>query len=160
MIRCAVLLVLAAIAASPQEKPAEGPGAAAKPMGLSAAAEDISGTYTFLHSGDTLEIIIDADSVSGYVVRRGDRGNDKGMMLTHFFQSASVEGHDVSFTTKSIHGVWFEFAGRFERGKAKTRAGDGYYVLKGELKEFSSEDSGGNKVRSRRAEFKWIGRPE
>lgn len=160
MIRCAVLLVLAAVAAvSAQEKPAETPGAPAKPAGLSAAAEDISGTYTFLHSGETVEIILDADSVSGYVVRRGDRGNDKGMMLTHFFENASVEGHDVSFTTKAIHGVWFEFTGRFERGKGKTRAADAYYVLKGELKEFSSEESG-NKVRSRQVEFKWMGRPD
>jgi len=123
-------------------------------------AEDISGTYTFLHDGENLQINIDADSVSGYVTRKGDLESDRGMMLSHFFLRAAVEGHDVSFVTKTVHGVRFEFAGRFERGQGKSRAADGYYLLRGELKEFMSDADGHNTARTTQVEFKWTGQPD
>jgi hypothetical protein len=134
--------------------------AAPKPAGLSAAAEDISGTYSFVHEGESLQIILDPASVSGYVVRRGDLESDRGVMLSQFFRQAAVEGHDVSFVTKTIHGVWFEFKGKFERGTGKTRSVDGYYIIKGELKEFTMDQESKSSVRSRQIEFKWIGQPE
>jgi hypothetical protein len=123
-------------------------------------AEDISGTYTFLHSGETLQINIEPDSVSGYVTRKGDLESDRGMMLSHFFTRSAVEGHDVSFSTKPVHGVRFEFAGRFERGPGKTKIADGYYVIRGELKEFMSDADGHAGVRTSQTEFKWMGQPE
>jgi hypothetical protein len=134
--------------------------AAPKPAGLSAAAEDISGTYSFVHEGESLQIILDPSSVSGYVVRRGDLESDRGTMLSQFFRQAAVEGHDVSFITRTIHGVWFEFKGKFERGPGKTRSVDGYYIIKGELKEFTMDQESKSSVRSRQIEFKWIGQPE
>jgi hypothetical protein len=102
-----VMTVIAQQNQSLKGEPAPVP--AAKPSGLSAAAEDISGTYTFLHEGESLQIVLDQVSVSGYVVRRGDLDSDRGTMLSQFFRQASVEGHKVSFITKTIHGVWFEF---------------------------------------------------
>ncbi len=123
-------------------------------------AEDISGTYTFLHEGENLQINIDADSVSGYVTRKGDLESDRGMMLSHFFVRGAVEGHDVSFVTKTVHGVRFEFKGRFERGQGKSKAADGYYLLRGELKEFMSDADGHATARTSQVEFKWIGQPE
>ena len=123
-------------------------------------SEDISGTYTFLHDGENLQINIDADSVSGYVTRKGDLESDRGMMLSHFFLRGAVEGHDVSFVTKTVHGVRFEFKGRFERGQGKSRNADGYYLLRGELKEFMSDADGHASARASQVEFKWIGQPE
>jgi len=133
---------------------------AAKPAGLSAAAEDISGAYSFLQEGESLQIILDAASVSGYVVRRGDLDSDRGVMLSQFFRQAAVEDHEVSFTTRTIHGVWFEFKGRFERGAAKTKTADGYYLLKGELKEFTTDQEGKSTARTHEVEFKWMGQAE
>jgi hypothetical protein len=65
----------------------------------------------------------------------------------------------VSFTTKQIHGVWFEFKGRFDRGQAKSRTEDGYYVLRGTLTEFSAAEGKDATRRSREVEFKLLGQP-
>ncbi|HWZ44274.1 MAG TPA: hypothetical protein VNW97_12420 [Candidatus Saccharimonadales bacterium] len=143
-----------------KQRAKKGPGTAAKPAGLSAAAEDISGAYSFLHEGESLQLILDAASVSGYVVRKGDLDSDRGVVLSQFFRQAAVEGHEVSFTTKTIHGVWFEFKGRFERGAGKAKTADGYYLLKGELKEFTTDQEGKSTARTRGVEFKWMGQPE
>ncbi|MBZ5525198.1 MAG: hypothetical protein LAP21_23475 [Acidobacteriia bacterium] len=160
-LRNIILLALASvIAVTAQQNQGGNANPAAKPAGVSAAAEDISGTYSFLHEGESLQIILDQTSVSGYVVRRGDLDSDRGTTLTQFFRQAAVEDHDVSFTTRTIHGVWFEFKGKFERGAAKTRAADGYYLLKGELKEFTTDRDGKSKARTRTVEFKWMGQPE
>lgn len=155
-----VLLALAAwlnVSAQQSQSGKATPDAAQKPAGLSAAAEDISGTYGFLHEGESLQLTLEQAAVSGYVVRRGDLESDRGSMLTHFFREAAVDGRDVSFVTRTVHGVWFEFKGRFERGTGKARAMDGYYLLKGELKEFITDGSGKSTARTRQVEFKWVG---
>jgi hypothetical protein len=86
-----------------------------------AAAEDISGMYSFLREGEFVQINMEENGVSGYISRLGDLESDRGVFLDQFFDKASVEGHDVFFTTKPLHGVTFEFKGRFERGTAKTK---------------------------------------
>jgi len=161
-IRRAVFLALTAVMTVMAQtgQNAAAPAPPARPAGLSAPAEDISGTYSFLHEGESLQIILDPTSVSGYVVRRGDLESDRGMILSQFFRQAAVEGHDVSFITRTVHGVWFEFKGKFERGPGKTRSADGYYLLKGELKEFTMDQDNKSSVRSRQVEFRWIGQPE
>src|SRR6185437_190801 len=86
----------------------------------SAPAEDISGMYSFLREGEFVQINLEESGVSGYISRLGDLESDRGAYLDQFFDKASVEGHDVSFTTKPLHGVIFEFKGQFERGAAKS----------------------------------------
>lgn len=126
-----------------------------------AATEDISGMYSFLKEGEFLEINREEDRVSGYISRMGDRESDRGSFLDQFFDKASIQGQDVSFTTKVLHGVWFEFKGRFERGPGKTKAEDGYYVLRGTLTEFTTAgDKGSSTSRSRHVEFKWLAQPQ
>lgn len=123
-----------------------------------APAEDISGMYSFLREGEFLQINLEQNAVSGYISRQGDLESDRGAYLDQFFEKASIEGHDVSFTTRPLHGVVFEFKGRFERGDAKSKTSDGYYVLRGTLTEVVS--SGDKKTaRSREVAFKLLAQP-
>ncbi len=123
-------------------------------------AEDISGMYSFLQEGEFLQITIDKDAVSGYVSRKGTSESDRGAFLDQFFSKASVSGHDVSFTTKPVHGLWYEFKGRFDRGPAKDKAHeDGYYVLKGTLTESSAGADKKTVSRSREVQFKSYAQP-
>lgn len=123
-----------------------------------APAEDISGMYSFLREGEFLQINLEQNAVSGYISRQGDLESDRGAYLDQFFEKASIDGHDVSFTTRPLHGVVFEFKGRFERGDAKSKTSDGYYVLRGTLTEVVS--SGDKKTaRSREVAFKLLAQP-
>ena len=120
-------------------------------------AEDISGMYTFLREGEFVQINLEQSGASGYISRRGDLESDRGAFLDQFFDKASVHGHDVAFTTRPLHGVSYEFSGRFERGQAKTKAQDGYYILRGTLKEIMS--NGSTSSRTRQVEFRSLGQP-
>ncbi|HEV3038536.1 MAG TPA: hypothetical protein VHA33_12240 [Candidatus Angelobacter sp.] len=153
------LLALSIVSwASPQKnRPAAPPASAGSGP---APAEDISGMYSFLKEGEFVQITLDQNGVSGYISRQGDLDSDRGAFLDQFFNQASVHGHDVTFTTKQIHGVWFEFKGRFDRGPAKTRKEDGYYVMRGTLKEFTTGTDKNTASRSRQVEFKSLGQPD
>ncbi|HEX4606410.1 MAG TPA: hypothetical protein VH724_20595, partial [Candidatus Angelobacter sp.] len=84
------------------------------------AAEDISGMYSFLKEGEFLQINLEKAAVSGYISRMGDSDSDNGVFMDQFFAKADVQGHAVSFTTRQLHGMWYEFKGKFDRGSAKT----------------------------------------
>jgi hypothetical protein len=71
-----------------------------------------------------------------------------------------VQGHEVSFTTKPLHGVWFDFNGHFDRGAAKSKAEDGYYILRGKLIQFITDSNNSTTSRSRDVEFKLLGQPQ
>jgi|ERR1051326_416274 hypothetical protein len=124
------------------------------------AAEDISGMYSFLKEGEFLQITLEKDAVTGYISRMGDSDSDNGVFLDQFFAKADVQGHNVSFTTRQLHGVWYEFTGKFERGPGKTKADDGYYVLRGTLKELSTNADKTVSARSREAVFKLLAQPD
>lgn len=123
-------------------------------------AEDISGMYSFLKEGELVQINLDKDGVTGYVSRMGDLESDRGSFLDHFFTKAAVEGHAVTFITRQVHGVWFEFKGKFDRGPGKTKAQDGYYVLRGTLTEHTAGPDKNVTSRSREVEFKFLAQPE
>jgi hypothetical protein len=148
------VLLLVAFAAA--QMPAK--SAASSPAG--SPAEDISGMYNFLKTGEFVQITVETSGVSGYISRQGDLESDRGTFLDQFFTSASIEGHNVAFVTKQVHGVWFEFKGRFDRGKAKDKTEDGYYVLRGTLTEFTVDSSKQTTSRSRSVEFSLLGQPE
>jgi hypothetical protein len=126
------------------------------------AAEDISGMYSFLKEGEFLQINVEKAAVTGYISRMGDSDSDNGVFLDQFFAKADVQGHDVSFTTRPLHSVWYEFKGKFDRGPGKTKAEDGYYVLRGTLKEFSTTSEKDKTVatHSREVEFKLLAQPD
>ena len=155
-----VLLLVVVVVASAQKATKDGkdkPSAA--PAGTTTAAQDITGMYSFLKDGEFVQINLDQDKISGYISRLGETDSDRGEVLDQFFTKAALSGHDISFTTKAVHNIWFEFKGRFERGPAKTKAEDSYYVVRGTLTEYSGT---GDKAssRSREVEFKWLGQPD
>jgi hypothetical protein len=133
------------------------------PSAIKAAAskpdEDISGMYSFLSDGEFIQINLEESGVSGYISRRGDLDSDRGAFLDQFFSKAAVQGHDVTFTTRPLHGVWFEFNGRFDRGSAKSKTEDGYYILRGKLVQFITDSNKSTTSRSRDVEFKLLGQP-
>lgn len=124
------------------------------------AAEDISGMYSFLKEGEFLQITLEKDAVTGYISRMGETDSDGGVFLDQFFAKADVQGHDLSFTTRQLHGVWYEFIGKFARGTGKTKADDGYYVLRGTLKELSTNADKTVSARSREVVFKLLAQPD
>jgi len=125
------------------------------------AAEDISGMYTFIKEGEFLQITLDKAAVTGYISRMGDSDSDDGVFLDQFFLKADVQGHEVSFTTRPLHNVWYEFNGKFSRGPGKTRGDDSYYILRGILKELTSNNAAKTvSSRSREVEFKLLAQPE
>lgn len=128
--------------------------------GTNAAAEDISGMYSFLHEGEFLQINLEKDGVSGYISRMGILPSDRDEFLDHFFTRAEIRGHDVSFTTRHVHSMWYEFKGRYDRGPGKTKVQDGYYVIRGTLTEFTIDTQKNTTSRSREVEFKLLGQPE
>ena len=97
-------------------------------------AEDYSGAYTFLQDGELLQLNIeDEGKVTGFVQRLGDTETDRGLFLDHFFKDAKLDGKNLTFSTKAVHGVSYEFKGTVERGDGKKPGDEAYYVLKGTL---------------------------
>ena len=127
---------------------------------VSTPAEDISGMYSFLKEGEFLQINLEKSGVSGYISRMGETESDRGVFLDQFFEKAQIQGHELSFTTKPLHSVWYEFKGKFERGTGKTKSEDAYYVLRGTLKEFTFHENKKPVAHSREVELKSLGQPD
>lgn len=90
--------------------------------------------------------------VTGFISRFGDLESDKGAFLDHFFLKATLYGNEISFTTRTVHGVWFEFKGKVERGTAQKPAEEGYYIIRGALKR-NSVDAATKKTASQSREL-------
>ena len=102
--------------------------------------DDYSGMYSFLKDGEFVQITIeDKGAVSGFISRFGDSDSDRGTFLNQFFKSGKNEGSKLSFTTESVHGVWFTFEGVFDRGPGKKPEEEAYYLLRGALTRFSTD---------------------
>jgi hypothetical protein len=94
---------------------------------------DASGEYSLGQSGETVQIDLEPKYLGGYISRFGDRMSDQGTPLTFFFATSALNGQQLSFTTRKVHGVWFSFVGTIVRGNASTRAEEGYYRLEGRM---------------------------
>jgi hypothetical protein len=151
--------ILAAAGQAPSPAPQPKPAQKDSP---SHPAEDISGMYSFLNEGEFLQINVQGDEVTGYVSRMGSLDSDRGDFFDQFFDKASIQGHDVAFVTKVVHGVWYEFKGRFDRGTGKARGDDGFYILRGTLTEYTlgPDKTQTPASRVRQVEFKSMAQPE
>ena len=117
---------------------------AAQPQQPLSATEDISGMYTFLKDGEFVQLNVEDGHLSGFVSRYGETASDKDTFLDHMFKTAELKGDEIHFITKNVHGIWYEFTGKVERGGQKDPAKEGYRVLKGKLTQNS--DDGSNKA--------------
>lgn len=117
-------------------------------------ADDYSGMYSFLKEGEFIQITIeDKGNVSGFISRYGDTAADKGIFLDQFIKEGKSDGAKLSFTTESVHGVWFTFDGAFSRGKGKAPEAEGYYVLRGTLTRLSMDAEKKTSSQSRQVEL-------
>jgi hypothetical protein len=117
--------------------------------------EDYSGMYTFLRDGEFVQINLeDAGRVTGFVSRYGEGESDQGVFLDQFFKSGKLEGKKLTFSTETVHGVGYEFKGTVERGAGKNVGDDSYYVLKGTLKQNTSDADKKTSSKSREVVFK------
>jgi hypothetical protein len=118
-------------------------------------AEDYSGAYTFLQDGELLQLNIeDEGKVTGFVQRLGDTETDRGMFLDHFFKEAKLDGKNLSFSTKVVHGVSYEFKGTIDRGDGKKPGDEAYYVLKGALTQSNIDSQQKTTTKTRDVVFK------
>jgi len=114
----------------------------------------ISGMYTFLREGEFVQITVEEGKLSGFVSRFGDRDSDRDAFLDQFFSKASLEGNNLSFTTKAVHGTWFEFSGVVSHGDAKTPDKEGYWIIRGTLKQNDEDEQKQVSSKSREVTFK------
>jgi hypothetical protein len=122
----------------------------AKPTG-----PDYSGMYSFLRDGEFVQVSVeDQGRVTGFVSRFGDLESDKGQFLDQFFKTGKLDGNKLTFTTETVHGVWFEFAGTIDRGPGKNAGDEAYYVLNGKLTEYSTDTNKKVSSTSREVAFK------
>jgi len=119
-----------------------------------AAADSISGMYTFLRDGEFVQVTVEDGIVSGYVSRFGDSESDKGQFIDQFFDKASLEGDRLSFTTKTVHGVWYQFSGQVTTSPGKQPAQEGYRVIKGTLVQHVTDANKKDSARQRQLEMK------
>ena len=103
-------------------------------------ADDFSGMYSFLQEGEFVQISLeDGNRLTGFISRYSD--SEKALFVDHFFDKAELHDRDLSFSTRKVHGVWFDFKGTVSRGPGKTRNADAYYVIPGKLTQYSSDAS-------------------
>ena len=118
------------------------------------ASSDLSGTYTFLREGEFVQLTVDEGRLSGYVSRLGDTDSDRGQIVDQFFDKASLEGNHLSFNTKTVHGVWYDFSGTISIAPGKKPGEEGYRVVKGTLVQHATDAKGAEKTMQRQVEFK------
>jgi hypothetical protein len=169
--RGAWLWALLAVAAGGAAQPAEGPPQAQAPRllrraalgdaprasgiyrpGFSGLPDEASGSYALSTTpGEAIEIILNGQGrdcrLQGYLTRLGDGESDRGAALTYFFEQTSVSPEQLQFTTRLVHGVWWTFSGRIDRGSVPQPSQKGYYFLNGTLVEhFDSGESQARRV--------------
>lgn len=140
---CFVLLALLPMRAQPDQAPPPLPGF------------EYSGMYSFLRDGEFVQVTVEGQGrVTGFVSRYGDLESDRGAFLDHFFKQGKLDGNKLTFTTETVHGIWFEFHGKVERGEGKKAGDEAYYLLKGTLTENSTDDAKKASSRSREVALK------
>jgi hypothetical protein len=101
---------------------------------------EYSGMYSFLKDGEFVQITVeDQGRVTGFVSRYGDGASDKGVFLDQYFRSGKLDGNQLSFTTETVHAVWFEFKGTVQRGDGKNPGDEAYFVLRGTLTDNTND---------------------
>ena len=95
--------------------------------------------YSFLKEGEFVQLNIENDGgVTGSVSRYAE-DSAKGEFLDQFIKKGKLEGTKLTFTTDVARGVSFDFKGTVERGDGKNPEDEAYYILKGSLKESSTD---------------------
>jgi hypothetical protein len=114
-------------------------------------ADDYSGMYAFLQDGEFVQLTVeDQGLVTGLISHYSDAAGDKREFIDQFFQQGKLEGKKLTFSTKPVHDVWYDFQGTVERGDGQNVGDEGYYVLKGKLTRSATD--AGNKTTAKSQE--------
>jgi len=106
----------------------------------------LSGMYSFLREGEFVEVDFEErNRLTGFISRYGELDSDRGAFLDHTFAKGEYSGSSLSFTTKPVHGVWFEFKGKLTTDKTKQPGREGYALIRGTLIQYMED---GNKKTS------------
>ena len=153
-----VLVLLASVAAWAQANaPKSTPERATQARAQDSAPkpDDVSGMYTFLREGEFVEVDVEPDGrVTGFISRYGERDSDRGAFLDHMFTKGSMQGNKLAFTTRSVHGVAFEFKGSVDRGEGKAPGAEAYHVIKGTLTQTTEDKDHKTSAQQREVVFK------
>jgi hypothetical protein len=117
-------------------------------------ATDPSGMYSFLKDGEFLQITLEDGELSGFVSRFGDSESDRGQFIDQFFDKGTLKNDHLTFTTKTVHGVWYSFDGSIAKQPGKQPGQEGYRVIKGTLKQHLSDANKVDRIAERTVEFK------
>ena len=120
----------------------------------SGAVSDPSGMYSFLKEGEFVQLNIEDGKLTGYISRFGDSDSDKGEFIDQFFDKASYQADRLTFTTKVVHGVWYEFKGTLNVAGDRAPGKEGYRVIKGTLTQHVTDTDYGDRASQRQVEFK------
>jgi hypothetical protein len=127
------------------------------------AAGSVAGMYTFLKEGEFVQLTVDDGKLSGYISHFGESDSDRGEFIDQFFDKTSLVGDRLTFNTKTIHGLWYDFNGRVSIVPGKAPDSEGYRVMKGILVKHTTDDKGQESAQQRDVEFKSfpadLGRP-
>lgn len=110
--------------------------------GVSTLPDNASGEFILDSHGSVIQITVEHNRLDGYVTLM----QQNTAALTLFFDKTSINGKRVTFTTKTVHGLSYSFAGEVLRGDAEAPSLNGYYRLAGKLTTY------GNGT----AETKWV----
>jgi len=128
-----VLLLCAWMPAAAQTKPPE--------RNPATPGTNYSGLYSFLSEGEFVQLTVeDQGHVIGFISRYANPDPDAGF-VEQFFESGQLDGTQLTFITKIVHGASFEFRGKIERGEGKSRDDEAYYLLKGTLVEKITDEA-------------------
>jgi hypothetical protein len=118
-------------------------------------ANDYSGMYSFLQDGEFVQLTVEEKgNITGFISRYGDLESDRGEFLDLFFKSGKLDGKDLTFTTQTVHGVWYDFRGTIERGPGRNPGDEAYYLLKGTLTQNNTDADKKTTSKSRDVSFK------
>src|SRR5262249_17257818 len=110
--------------------------------------------YSFLHDGESIQLNIQNGNLTGWVSSHGSFESDHDTLLDRFFKEANLQGNRIYFITKPVHGCWFEFSGRLDRGEARDHSRQAYFRMIGPLTEYITDPDGRGTARKRDAVFK------
>jgi len=117
-------------------------------------ATDPAGLYSFVKEGESVQLTLDDGQLSGFITRFGESDSDKGQLIDQFFSKGSLKDNHLTFATKPVHGIWYEFDGTIQIQPGKAPGAEGYRVIQGTLKQHAENAKGEDKVHQRSVEFK------
>jgi hypothetical protein len=120
----------------------------------SSVLDSISGSYSFLREGEFVQLTVEDGKLSGYLSRFGNSESDKGQFIDQFFDKTTFNGVRLSFNTKTVHGIRYDFTGVISTQPGKKPGEEGYHVIRGKLIEHSTDENGKETAMQREVEFK------